>query len=195
MYILTYNIQIKKSSLTASTTLVEKKYRSSWFTVQVLMMSHSITFHSVSFEISTVPKRETIEGSRSLQSSSVFPWCLIWFPRKKSPKIAKNRLRFFPKWKNRFKGGPEPSNFEDFGLVNVSVKYFSKLCFGTIKIQPELKYLKTILEDFTSWFQRAKAWEHEFGRVPSISFIFTGSKMARICKVIYYQYFTCTMSN
>ena len=34
--------------------------------------------------------------------------------------------------------------------VNVSVKYFSKLCFGTIQIQPELKYLKPILEDFTS---------------------------------------------
>ena len=39
---------------------------------------------------------------------------------------------------------------EDLCLVNVSVKYFSKLCFGTIKIQPELKYLKPILEDFTS---------------------------------------------
>ena len=73
------------------------------------------------------------------------------------------------------KVGPEPSNFEDLCLVNVSVKYFSKLCFGTIKIQPELKYLKPILEDLTSWSQRAKAWEHEFGRVPSISFIFTGS--------------------
>jgi len=45
------------------------------------------------------------------------------------------------------------------------------------------------LEVFTFWFQRAKAWEHEFGRVPSISFIFTGSKMARICKSIYYKYF------
>ena len=48
------------------------------------------------------------------------------------------------------KGGPEPSNFEDLCLVNDSVKYFSKPCFGTIKIQPELKYLKPILEDFTS---------------------------------------------
>jgi len=48
------------------------------------------------------------------------------------------------------KGGPEPSNFEDLCLVNVSVKYSSKLCFGTIKIQPELKYLKTILEVLTS---------------------------------------------
>jgi len=48
------------------------------------------------------------------------------------------------------KGGPEPSNFEDLCLVNVSVQYFSKLCFGNIKIQPELKYLKTILEVFTS---------------------------------------------
>ena len=47
------------------------------------------------------------------------------------------------------KGGPEPSNFEDLCLVNDIVKYFSKLCFGTIKIQPELKYLKPFLEDFT----------------------------------------------
>jgi len=47
------------------------------------------------------------------------------------------------------KGGPEPSNFEDLCLVNVNVKYFSKLCFGTSKIQPELIFLKTILEFFT----------------------------------------------
>jgi hypothetical protein len=76
--------------------------------------------------------------------------------------------------------------------VNVSVKYFSKLCFGTIEIQPELKNLKIILEVFTFLFQRAKALEHEFGRVPSISSIFTGSKMARICKGIKYKYFEST---
>jgi len=35
----------------------------------------------------------------------------------------------------QLKGGPETSNFEDLCLVNVSVKYFSKLCFGTSKIQ------------------------------------------------------------
>jgi len=29
------------------------------------------------------------------------------------------------------------------------------------------------------------AWEHKFGHVPSISFIFTGSKMARIAWVYY----------
>ena len=45
--------------------------------VQVLMMSHSITFHSVYFELSTVPKRGPIEGSRALQSSSVFSRYLI----------------------------------------------------------------------------------------------------------------------
>jgi len=103
MYILTYNIQIKKNSLTASTTLVEKKYCSSWFMVQVLMMSHSTTFHSVYFELSTVPKRETIDWSRSLQSSSVFSpgRCLIWFPRINRSDRA--WVRFFPKWKNRFK--------------------------------------------------------------------------------------------
>ena len=33
------------------------------------------------------------------------------------------------------KDGPDPSNFEDLCLVNVSVKYFIKLCFGTSKIQ------------------------------------------------------------
>jgi len=52
--------------------------------------------------------------------------------------------------KTGFKGGPEQSNFEDVSRVNVSVKYLCKLCFGTIKIQPDLKYLETILEDFTS---------------------------------------------
>ena len=88
-----------------------------------------------------------------------------------------------------FKGGPEPSNLEDLCLVNVSVKYFSKLCFGAINIQPELKYLKTILEVSTSSFQRAKTWEYEFGRVTSILFIFTGSKMDTICKGINYKYF------
>jgi len=45
--------------------------------------------------------------------------------------------------------------------------------------------LKTILEVVTSLFQRAKAWEHEFGRVSSISFIFTGSKMAGIAWVYF----------
>ena len=49
-------------------------------------------------------------------------------------------------WYNCVKGGPEPSNFEDLCLVNDSVKYFIKLCFGTIKIQPELKYLKPFLK-------------------------------------------------
>ena len=90
---------------------MEKKYRSSWFTVQVLIMSHFITFHSVYFELSTVPKRETIEGSRPLQSSSVFSLCLIWLPRKKSQKISKNRTKsirlivIFPQMNYRFKVG------------------------------------------------------------------------------------------
>jgi len=114
-----------------------------------------------------------------MNKSSIF-WCLF---HKRSLLLSST----IP-----FKGGPEPSNFEDLCLVNVSVKYFSKLCFGTIKIQPELKYLKPFLEDFTFWFQRAKAW---FGRVPSISFIFTGRKMARICKVRYYQYLTSILTD
>jgi len=92
---------------------------------------------------------------------------------------------FFKGFRSTLKGGPEPSNLEDLCLVNVSVKYFSKLFFGTIKIQPELKYLKTVLEVLTSSIQR----ENEFGCVPSISFIFTGSKMDRICKGVNYKYF------
>ena len=48
--------------------------------------------------------------------------------------------------------------------------------------------MKTILEVFTFLFQRVKAWENEFGRVPSISFIFTGSKMARILMVYYTRF-------
>jgi len=33
----------------------------------------------------------------------------------------------------QFKGGSEPSNFEDLGLVNVSVKYLIKLCLVASK--------------------------------------------------------------
>jgi len=77
-----------------------------------VLMSDSITFHCVYFGLSTVPISETIEGSRSRKSSPVVSRYWIWFPSKKSPKIAINRkksirldrLRFFPKWKNRFKG-------------------------------------------------------------------------------------------
>jgi len=58
-------------------------------------------------------------------------------------------IKYIMKYMINVKAGPEPSNFEDLCLVNDSVKYFSKLCFGTIKKQPELKYLKPILEDFT----------------------------------------------
>ena len=39
----------------------------------------------------------------------------------------------FGGFRSTLKGGPEPSNLEDLCLVNDSVKYFSKLCFGTIK--------------------------------------------------------------
>jgi len=53
-----------------------------------VFMSHSITFHFVYFELSTVPKRETIQGSRSRKSSPFVSRCLIWFPSKKSQKIA-----------------------------------------------------------------------------------------------------------
>ena len=48
----------------------------------------------------------------------------------------KNLLDYlFGGFRSTLKGGPEPSNFEDLCLVNVSVKYFNKLCFGTSKIQ------------------------------------------------------------
>ena len=56
-------------------------------------MSHSITFHCVYFELSTVPKRETIEGSRSWKSFPVVFRCVIWFPSKQSQKIAINRKK------------------------------------------------------------------------------------------------------
>jgi len=48
--------------------------------------------------------------------------------------------------KTGLKGGPEPSNFEDLCLVNVSVKYFSKLCFGTSKIQLNCNIWKPFLK-------------------------------------------------
>ena len=37
------------------------------------MMSHSITFHSVYFELSTVPRRETMKGVDFYSLFSLFP--------------------------------------------------------------------------------------------------------------------------
>jgi len=76
-----------------------------WFTRKnrrksQVLMSHSVTFHCGYFELSTVPKRETIEGSRSRKSSPVVSRSLIWFPSKTSQKIAINRKK---KAKNRKK--------------------------------------------------------------------------------------------
>jgi len=42
-----------------------------------VFISPSITFHYVYFELSTVPKRETIQGSRSWKSSPVFSRLLL----------------------------------------------------------------------------------------------------------------------
>jgi len=142
--------------------------------------------------ISETEARKGLFGRCAQPERSFWRMCATDFWATDARKVwGKSRMRttYIPDVGIPFKGGPEPSNLGDLCLVNVSVKYFSKLCFGTINIQPELKYLKTILEVLTSWFQRAKAWEHEFGGVPSISFIFTGSKMARICKGIKYKYF------
>jgi len=50
------------------------------------------------------------------------------------------------------KGGPEPSNFEDLCLVNVSVKYFSKLCVGTSKIQLNWNIWKPSLKSSPLYF-------------------------------------------
>ena len=61
-----------------------------------VLMNYSITFHCVYFELSTVPERETIEGSRSRKSSPVVSRCLIWFPSKKSQKIDSIDCDFLP---------------------------------------------------------------------------------------------------
>jgi len=50
------------------------------------------------------------------------------------------------------KGGPEPSILDDLCLGNEISKYFSKLRFGTSKIQPELKCLENILKVFMNPF-------------------------------------------
>ena len=50
------------------------------------------------------------------------------------------------------KGGPEPSILDDLCLGNVISKYFSKLRFGTSKIQPGLKCLENILLSFYDHF-------------------------------------------
>jgi len=71
------------------------------------------------------------------------------------------------------KGGPEPSILDDLCLGNVISKYFSKLRFGTSKIQPELKCLENILLSFYESLLRARRWEHELFSVRSIAFIST----------------------
>jgi len=48
-----------------------------------------------------------------------------------SPNFISDLIRESP----IFSVDSEPSNFEKLCLVNVGVKYFSKLCFGTSKIQ------------------------------------------------------------
>jgi len=55
------------------------------------MMSHSITFHSVYFELSTVPKRETMKGINLYSPLQPSPGVKFDFPREKSQKIAINR--------------------------------------------------------------------------------------------------------
>ena len=50
------------------------------------------------------------------------------------------------------KGGLEPSILDDLCLGNVLSKYFSKLRFGTSKIQPELKCLENALLSFMNPF-------------------------------------------
>ena len=70
------------------------------------------------------------------------------------------------------KGGPL-----DFGwfvpLGNVTLKYFSKLRFGTSKIQPDLKCLQNILLSFYESLLQARLWEHELFSIRSIEFIST----------------------
>ena len=85
------------------------------------------------------------------------------------------------KWKQKqwnciewlMKGGIVPSIWDDLRLGNVISKYFSKLRFGTSKIQPELKCLENILLNFYESLLRAKRWEHELFSVRSIAFIST----------------------
>jgi len=63
----------------------------------------------------------------------------------------------FGQWpRPNIKGGPEPSNFEDWRLVNVSVKYFSKLCFGTSRFQLNWNILKPFLKSSPLDFSRQR---------------------------------------
>jgi len=69
-------------------------------------------------------------------------------------------ILFFWFWVWLFKGGPEPSILDDLCIGNVISKYFSKLRFGTNKIQPELKCLENIFLSFYASLLRARLWEH-----------------------------------
>ena len=90
--------------------------------------------------------------------------CVVnWIPRRIRVR-SRNTQPHLPKslicWKADFhrnvKGGPESSNFEDLCLVNVSVKYFSKLCFGTSKIQLNCNIWKPFLKSSPFDFSRQR---------------------------------------
>ena len=71
---------------------------------------------------------------------------------------------------------PESTILDDFCLANAISKYFSKLRFGTNKIQPELKCLENTLRVFMNTFLRARLLELELYSVRSLAFISTVAK-------------------
>jgi len=66
-----------------------------------------------------------------------------------------------------------PRILDDLCLGNLISKYFSKLRFGTSKIQPEMKCLQNIFSSFYESLLRARLCEHEVSSVRSIAFIST----------------------
>jgi len=113
----TYNIQIKNNSLTLqSFPGVEFDFREKNRKKSQVFMSHSITFHCVYFGLSTVPKRETIEGSRSWKSSPVFSRLLLllslyWFNSTPEPRMYRDH-------EGNRKGDISPSWGQVFTLIS-----------------------------------------------------------------------------
>jgi len=111
------------------------------------------------------PKIKLFTGKRLEMIWNMYPFHMTSCPFRYSGEVKTNCIEWL------IQGGPEPLILDDLCLGTVMWKYFSKLRFGTSKIQPELKCLENTLLSFYEPHLRARLWEHELFIVRSIAFI------------------------
>jgi len=102
------------------------------------------------------PKIKLDTGTRLEITWNMYPFymtsCVNGFPFRYSGEAKTNSVELY----RMIQGGSEPSILDDLCLGNVVSKYFSKLRFGTSKIQPELNCLENILLSFYESLLRAR---------------------------------------